>query len=665
MSVKRLDLYIDESGDFNDARPDRPMPQELSMVGGLLCDPAWLTKNRMDSMLPNRVHAKDGYDKRYLNVLEDLLKASCQFVVFENTERIRVVNPQITYANIISEGLVKLFRDLAAEYPDGVQVHVVIAQRQLQLAQYRDRLIEKVRMAYGRTYVTGCDYDLEISDARFDKRLFFADIICNTYMTRSRDRKFSPEEQERIQHMFSSQWIYPVFEDATVMYIKQLFADQHYGEMMHQISTLPRLLGVTNLRDRLIRHMVKASRAERAHWFSQMSLEVGLYNNARMFEEGIALAKNYQRYFLDHFADISETAAEARYWTFDTDFYLLTMYDHLGSTGKCSKYLEACRNNITSVNCSWEHMDYYFRFRLRELNILMGRFAFNELLQKADEMVVSFNEVSAVFHKIGQRDGTGSSFQSELLGKVQGIRLEALINLVTKNPVYYDEALQASDKALREFSRPDDLRRQWQYRAQLMVVAGKIQEARECVLHSLNIDPYVPDPYTCALNEIYKDVRRTDDYSLLHYTNVLLGFVCENSPEMNDMGVKLLNDPRFLNDLRNRKGGGHPWNRILWNIAQFANKIKDYKLAENCYKQALAVTRANPDHMTMMTYAVSITAERLYHSDHLPPTEKVVLEKDWSKANQDLIKGGAPQETLDWFGTESPDVTWQAKAWLK
>lgn len=34
MSVKRLDLYIDESGDFNDARPDRPMPQELSMVGG-------------------------------------------------------------------------------------------------------------------------------------------------------------------------------------------------------------------------------------------------------------------------------------------------------------------------------------------------------------------------------------------------------------------------------------------------------------------------------------------------------------------------------------------------------------------------------------------------------------------------------------------------------
>lgn len=81
----------------------------------------------------------------------------------------------------------------------------------------------------------------------------------------------------------------------------------------------------------------------------------------------------------------------------------------------------------------------------------------------------------------------------------------------------------------------------------------------------------------------------------------------------------------------------------------------------------------------------SITVERLYHSDLLPPTEKAVLEKDvrvgrkgpflpdsgWplfpdrSKANQDLIKGGTPQEMLNWFGTDNPDIAWQASTWLK
>ncbi len=65
MSQKQLDLYIDESGDFNDTKMERQHPEELSMVGGLLCDPLWLTKARMDAMLPNRVHAKNGYKKSF------------------------------------------------------------------------------------------------------------------------------------------------------------------------------------------------------------------------------------------------------------------------------------------------------------------------------------------------------------------------------------------------------------------------------------------------------------------------------------------------------------------------------------------------------------------------------------------------------------------------
>lgn len=665
MSQKQLDFYIDESGDFNDTKMEREHPEELSMVGGLLCDPLWLTKARMDTMLPNRVHAKNGYNKSFLSLLERLKQAGCRMVVFENTERLRVVNPQITYANIISEGLVKLFRDLAFEYPEGVHINVIIAQRQLKLSQYRDRLIEKVQMAYGRNHVQGCEYTLTISDARYDKRLFFADIICNTYLTRHRAGKFTLEEQDRIQNIFDQQWFYPVFEDATVMYIKQLYMDGHCGEMMHQICTLPRLQGITSLRDRLLRRIVKANKMERKNWFTQMSMQLKLYHEARMFEEGIALAQNYQRYFLDHFEAMPELAQETRFWQFDTDFYLLTMVDHQGDTLACEKYLNSCRNNLDSIYHSWEHMDYCFRFRLRELMVMMGRFDFENLLHSADQLMETFNEISTVFQKIEEQNGSGAGFRSEILGKVLGIRLEALINLASRDSNCFEEALAVSDQALREFSKPEDLKRQWQYRAQLMASAGKPKDAFDCLLRSLNISDSEPDPYTALLSKAYANEQHADDYTLLHYTAVLLLFEKDKCQAAYFMGKALTIHPRFIKDLHDEKKTGHPWNRVLWHVAQYAKLIGDYTLSDYCYERALAVTREKPERLTMMTYAVSITAERLLHASDVSAERRAILERDWNKANQDLKRRQAPVEILQWFGTDMPKSAWQSKAWLK
>lgn len=665
MSQKQLDFYIDESGDFNDTKMEREHPEELSMVGGLLCDPLWLTKARMDTMLPNRVHAKNGYHKSFLLLLEQLKQSHCRMIVFENTERLRVVNSQVTYANIISEGLVKLFRDLAVEYPEGVHLNIIIAQRQLQLGQYRDRLIEKVQMAYGRNHVEGCEYTLTISDARYDKRLFFADIICNTYLTRNRAEKFTPEEQERIQKLFDQQWIYPVFEDATVMYIKQLYMDGHCGEMMYQICTLPRLQSISNLRDRLIRRISKASKFERKNWFNQLSLQLKLYNEARMFDEGVALAKNYQRYFLDHFEDMPELAQETRFWQFDTDFYLLTMADHQGDTLACEKYLKACNRNLDSIYRSWEHMDYYFRFRLRELMVLMGRFEFENVLRKADQLTKTFKEISSAFQKIGEQNGSETDFQSEVLGKVLGIRLEALTNLVSRDVNYFEKALAVSDQALREFSKPEDLQRQWQYRAQLMASVGKSEDALKCLLRSLNISDIEHDPYTALLSIAYANERHVDDYTLMHYTGVLLLLAKDQSPKKELMGKALLRHPRFMSELHDEKKTGHPWNRVLWHVAQYARFIGDTVLSDYCYERALAITRERPERLTMMTFSVSITAERLLHACDASVNRRIAFERDWNKANHDLVKSKAPIEMLQWFETDSPKLDWQSKAWLK
>ena len=48
------------------------------------------------------------------------------------------------------------------------------------------------------------------------------------------------------------------------------------------------------------------------------------------FSNGIALANNYKKYFLSVLSENVRLHDKVEYWIFDTDFYILTMYDHIG-----------------------------------------------------------------------------------------------------------------------------------------------------------------------------------------------------------------------------------------------------------------------------------------------------------------------------------------------
>ena len=375
MAERILEFYIDESGSFMDDAPEKMQhPEEMSLVGGILYNPAKLTDALITELLPHKVHCCGGYKKYYIDVLEKVYNDGARFVIFENKERIKVVSGDVTYLNIISEGLVQLLSDLPLEYPeDKVKVRVVVATRKamsggtgiIQYKEYKTRLAEKLFIAIHRSKAAICEYELDFADARYSKRHDFADIVCNTYMTRKRKPKFSDEERARIEAVYDNKYIYSVFEDATVGYLKQLLSESRYSEMMYQICTLTKLQGVTDLRNKLLVQMIKSSTEERKAFFNYISLQIGLYNNRRMYAEGIRFAENYKNYILLHLVDASEIKKEEiDFWIFDTDFFILTMYDHIGNASMCEKYLDVCRANVYSINHSWEHIDYYFKFRI-------------------------------------------------------------------------------------------------------------------------------------------------------------------------------------------------------------------------------------------------------------------------------------------------------------
>ena len=629
---KQFELYLDESGDFNEGTPGHTVRQEPSMVGGILCRPGWMKTDRLNKLFRGKIHACSGYQKRFLDILQDAKNAGCSFVVFENTERIRIVDTNITYANIISEGLVHLFRDLAIEYPDGVNIKVVIAQRQQELKEYRNRIQEKIIMALGRESIPGVTYQLEISDARTDKRLYYADIICNTWLTQKRIKtdssgmkqfKFTAEEQSQIARMFESKWIYSVFEDATTKYIKQLVLEHHYGEAMQQICTLPRPSGLTAVRNKVIAAIEKADSYEQDMWFSQVSLVIGQYNRRRLYREGIRFAENYVRFFLSTFSNEGHLGQILPFWCFDTDYYLLTMYDHLGNTAKCQEYLTTCRNNIDTVSRSWEHIDYYFSFCIRELNVMMGRFEFQEALQKAKELAGIFTEAQDLFSMIKTYGGKEQPIRSELLGKVYGIQLEAMINLLRENPGLFDEALKTSDKAIGEFTDQRDISRQYQYRCLLMTEARHPDEAYDALLKAAGVRKM-----TDLAETITAMKPGANDFLLWHYTNVMLLYKEENNPRGDSMYQQLAQNLNPV--LLDSKGTeGHPSNLFLWNLGRYARLNGDNKTYKQMYRDAMNITRRENSDVTMMTFALSMCADRLlWCREH--------NEEDTSSAEMDL-----------------------------
>lgn len=110
------ELYLDESGEFNDTNLSKY--KNVSLVGGYLCTHNQLVKYVLPGV-PDKYHGKDNdfsQKREMLNtVMVPIHENGIRYVVFENKEKINVVNGNITYLNILAEGICKLMYDLSVE----------------------------------------------------------------------------------------------------------------------------------------------------------------------------------------------------------------------------------------------------------------------------------------------------------------------------------------------------------------------------------------------------------------------------------------------------------------------------------------------------------------------------------------------------------------------
>ncbi len=646
MARKNFDLFIDESGDFNDAAgKDKPY-QSMSLVGGILVEQGKLTNALVTSLLPEPVHCCKNYEKRFLDVLEEMRQAGAKFIIFQNKEQIQIVNGDTTYLNILAEGLVQLFQDLKLNAPkEIVHVNVQIAVRKntdigsgiIAIEEYKKRVDEKVQLIKYRKKAELCEYELHFGDARVIRQFDLADIICNTFFTRNGTKKFTDEDRARIEQLYDKHHIYSVFEGATVGYLKQLLSEERFSEMICQICSQQNLQGVVDLYEKLLERITAATPTEREIYFKNLSLQIRLYIDHREFTEGIAFADNYKSRILLRLQALSDSLKkEVGFWLFDTDFYIVTMYNHIGAVSKCAEYLKLCNDNIQVVSRSWEHIDYYFNFRIRELNCLKGCFDFETVLEKAEQLIHVFSGAKELFEIIDTDCGTTDEIKSELLGKAYGIQLETYLNLVENHPERLEKAVEASESAMKEFSAKSDLQRQYQNRCALLLAVHQPKEALDWLMRVFDLNTADQDAMSAFIKFVYQKPQNPMQFPLYHYTRVMAALGKDDKPLGQRMFDALQRSSDFQEDIKNNEadnaGDGYPRNLILWNISRWHDMNGSTKAADEYLNRAVKITKKNPGKVTMHSFSISMEAEGL-----LRRVQKGVLKENKARIEIDRI----------------------------
>ena len=233
--MRRLELYLDESGQFIDEKE----ALSPSLIGGILVEKDRLTTKRAQEIMEvatkqitgNYVHINDisKIDKKIsgdvsIEIIRQIRKIPANIVIFENNEMLDFNDDKILYLNIISEGIVNLLERLSIEKPEGIELNVIAAVRRdlkvhddrtiIEYEEYSKRIKEKIYMKIAEKNIflsKDCKVNFELSSARKNAKLMLADVVCNSRLTRN-SSKFNNEQKEFLEQTFNSQkYMFNVF----------------------------------------------------------------------------------------------------------------------------------------------------------------------------------------------------------------------------------------------------------------------------------------------------------------------------------------------------------------------------------------------------------------------------------------------------------------------
>ncbi|MCR4605907.1 MAG: hypothetical protein K5639_07925 [Eubacterium sp.] len=627
--MKQFDLWLDESGSFENDSREVKKGANPSLVGGLLVETGSFSDASIRAILPEDVYhsveIKDSKDtlQRFRSIEEKLFKNdSNRLVVFSKQEYIMIIDNSLTYLNIMSEGILQLIKNLKARYGE-IRLRVLIANRVdtttgrekkdsvVDTEEYIKRLREKLVIGGMESSISEKEWELDRASAKKDKRLMLADIVCNTIYTRHKDWKFDQTERDYIESVYSDSektLIFTAFESVLEKRFREELIENRIGEAVVSVC----ISDNKDILKRSFRILEERLESEEIHdvrfqyRFIEAYIEYYL-NEVRDFDMCLRLLQN----LLDYYIPLLEKKNVEYAFRLRTDieFYMITVYTHLGDIRRIEQLEKICDAHIRELPVSPENMNYRVKFENRQIGVMIDRYDFEGALEHADVLVDRCIQIKELIELVS--DDTDVKYDE--LAKALGTRLQARTFLVRNNRNLYNDCVEDSEKAISMFSTDVDQRRQYSYRVHLETEYGQYEEALKYLKMSVGVGEAI------SIKELWKKAVESP-YSVSAYIRLMAEGDIAGWERAEEMYTPISSD-RYIDKLIEKETIYHPGEIILWKLAMFCSHNKMHNAAEKYYEKAMSICFSE-DKLTMCILGLGIGFE--YYA--------FLLKKDSGKA---------------------------------
>lgn len=629
MKLKNFELWLDESGSFAEDNLILKNDKMPSHVGGILYDSEVPLADILALCPGKGFHAAEDDKKTAYDLFCALEKKNIRFVLFQNKEKLLVVNDKLTYLSVISQGVMQLIAKLKGMYGE-IHLTVFISERKdnprtemiarekggesqnyyipIGQNEYVERLQERLILEGAGRFISEKDFTLRFGSARKDPRLILSDPVCNIFLIRKSEKLKNAAGREagefvsKVMENPEKTWMFSVLENSDLKYFRRFLLE---GRLAEAVTTLCESADKKWIEEgmREIRGRISSFRDSEIDLQCRLLTSFMLHklNVSRNFDELLSFFSHIENHFIPVIAEAGFPGAAklADYLMFEAKFDQMTVYTHLGNVSAADTCVHVCKELLGGKTKDWDYLAYTMRLENRNIINLINGFRMEEALEACTKLCRQSSDIKDAL----MLTMDGDEFRFAEYGKALGTRAQISMLQIRKNPSCYEEAVRDSEAAVREFSDYQDQLRQFSYRIQIETEGNHEQEALLYLGKIIGIEYRSPDDIPKIAHEVCRSRSPFDKmaYIRLMGEGSLRNFTC--SDQLYDSLLK----ERFFE--AEEEGCHHPYEILYWKLGTCCAAKNNMKAAQRAYEKAIGICFANRSDVTMLCIGAAVELE--------------------------------------------------------
>jgi tetratricopeptide (TPR) repeat protein len=613
----RLELWLDESGDFVS---DHKTFLNPSLVGGVLIEKGKITEESARQIIgKDFIHFNEESGIENLTMLEEVRRNNGEFVIFQNKERVKIIDSDTTYLNVLAEGIIQLLLRLSAIHGD-FELDILVATRKNMVKgygivpkeEYENRLRERIIVGLARKILTRknrWNYHIHFDDARKSSRLMLSDGVCNTFLTKT-SSKFDSHQKKRIDELYNHLYIFSFFENSVKNEMERWLAEGNISDVIFECY----LESNTDFRETYLPIAIK-----HLSELDEYGQKIQLRFISSKVDTFIKIDRNYEfiRPVLIDMQEellpwLSEKGIDIPEFNLDIILYLYSLYTHEGSM-KANDQDSLFMKQLTYVKDVMTKFEYFNLYKIRRAVNQKNLMDITGSIQDSSKAITILEEMMQLLEIVDEESPRASEETQmfEMLGKAYGTRGQGYSMLIHEDSTNLEKAIYDFDHALKHFTLDVDKERQYLYKSQAYCEGAQFDQAinllyRACKL-TTETDDFCGLLATLKEDEVYRAI-----FKYHSYFKIMAAAKWYGADVLADqMYESLIKENITIESLQASYRFSHPMQFIFWNMATYLYSKGKEKLAVKYINTAIDICDSHYSGITMKVIQFGMYAEKL------------------------------------------------------